>query len=52
MILRLICLLVFLLLPFSFQNAFTSFQNAFTAAAGFPSEVGQVIDLLVPKPDN
>jgi len=45
MILRLICLLVFLLLPFSFQNAFT-------AAAGFPSEVGQVIDLLVPKPDN
>ena len=39
MILRLICVLVFLLLPFSFQNAFTT-------AAEFRSEVGQVIDLL------
>ena len=29
-----------------------SFQNAFTAAAAFRSEVRQVIDLLVPVPDN
>jgi hypothetical protein len=37
---------VFLGASFSFQDAFT------TVAAEFPSEVGQVIDLLVPKPDN
>ena len=45
MILRLICVLVFLLLPFSFQNAFTT-------AAEFRSEVGQVIDLLGTNPGN
>jgi hypothetical protein len=45
MILRLICVLVFLLLPFSFQNAFTT-------AAEFRSEVGQVIDLLGTIPGN
>ena len=45
MILRPSCLLVFLLLPFSFHNAFTT-------AAEFPSEVGQVIDLLGTNPDN
>jgi hypothetical protein len=42
MILRLICVL---LLPFSFQNAFTT-------AAEFRSEVGQVIDLLGTNPGN
>ena len=45
MSMRVICCIAFLSVTFSFQNAFT-------AAAGFPSEVGQVIDLLVPKPDN
>jgi hypothetical protein len=45
MTLRLICVLVFLLLPFSFQNAFTT-------AAEFRSEVGQVIDLLGTNPGN
>ena len=45
MILRLICVLVFLLLPFSFQNAFTT-------AAEFRSEVVQVIDLLGTNPGN
>jgi hypothetical protein len=45
MILQLICVLVFLLLPFSFQNAFTT-------AAEFRSEVGQVIDLLGTNPGN
>jgi hypothetical protein len=45
MILRLICVLVFLILPFSFQNAFTT-------AAEFRSEVGQVIDLLGTNPGN
>jgi hypothetical protein len=45
MILRLICVLVFLLLPYSFQNAFTT-------AAEFRSEVGQIIDLLGTNPGN
>jgi hypothetical protein len=45
MILRLICVLVFLLLPIGFQNAFTT-------AAEFRSEVGQVIDLLGTNPGN
>jgi hypothetical protein len=45
MILRLICVLVFLLLT-------CSFQNAFTTAAEFRSEVGQVIDLLGTNPGN
>ena len=45
MILRLICVLVFLLLPFRFQNTFTT-------AAEFRSEVGQVIDLLGTNPGN
>jgi hypothetical protein len=45
MILRLICVLVFLLLPFSFQNASTT-------AAEFRSEVVQVIDLLGINPGN
>ena len=45
MSIRIICFIAFLSVTFSFQNAFT-------AAAGFPSEVGQVIDLLVPNADN
>ena len=45
MILRLICVLVFLLLPIGFQNVFTT-------AAEFRSEVGQVIDLLGTNPGN
>ena len=45
MSMRVICFIAFLSVTFSLQNAFT-------AAAGFPSEVGQVVDLLVPNPDN
>jgi hypothetical protein len=42
---RCICIIVFL-------SATFRLQSAFTAAAEFPSEVGQVIDLLVPGSDN